>query len=120
MIDSHRLAALVNAAFCAVVMLVVKQSVTLKLDPVAEPVSHPAALKVTALTEEPEIDAVSVLGPLVEPIVHAPTVATPLELVVAAAPVTDPPPLAMANVTGSPEIPFPDASFTVTLGAVGA
>jgi hypothetical protein len=45
-------------------------------------------------------------------------VATPLEFVVWAPPVTDPPPAVTANVTEAPATRFPFASFTVTDGAI--
>jgi len=61
--------------------------------------------------------AVSVFAPTVIPSVHEPTVATPAASVVAGLPVTLPSPEA-ANVTLTPATGFPNASVTVTDGAV--
>ena len=62
--------------------------------------------------------AVNVLDPAVGPKVQLPTVAIPLALVVVESPVPDPPPVATANVTLTPETGLLLASFTITLGAV--
>ena len=61
--------------------------------------------------------AVSVFAPAAVESVHEPTVATPFASVVAGLPVTLPSPEA-ANVTLTPATGFPNASVTVTDGAV--
>lgn len=72
------------------------------------------AVKVTG--GSPRAVAVSVFAPT-EPSVQLPTVAMPKVLVVVVPPVTDPPPVATANVTGTPAVGFPLASLTVIDGA---
>ena len=76
----------------------------------------PVAVKVTGEPLRPALVAVSVLGPGVAPSVQLPTVAMPEALVVAAAPVTEPPPEATAKVTATPETGLLLASVTSTLG----
>jgi hypothetical protein len=77
----------------------------------------PVAVKVIGLPVRPALEALRVLAPAVGPRVQLPTVAMPFALVVAAPPVTEPPPLATANATATPLLTFPNASETVTLGA---
>ncbi len=48
-----------------------------------------------------------------------PTVAMPLAFVLGVAPVTVPLPAVAANVTVTPAFGLPNASFTITAGAVG-
>ena len=77
----------------------------------------PVAVNVTG---EPDSDpdvAVIVLLPTVVPRVHEPTVAMPEEFVVAVRPVPEPPPVATANVTDTPETTLPLESVTRTDGA---
>jgi hypothetical protein len=76
-------------------------------------------VNVTGEPVKPADVAVSVFAPAVVPNVHAGDVATPSEFVVtvAGAP-NDPPPLATANVTDTPDTTLPFASLTTTLGAV--
>ena len=62
--------------------------------------------------------AVSVLAPAVVPSVQLPTVAMPEALVVAEAPVTEPPPAVAAKVTVTPGQTLLRESLTITLGAV--
>ncbi len=62
--------------------------------------------------------AVSVLAPAVVPRVQLPTVAMPEALVVAEAPVTEPPPAVAAKVTVTPGQTLLCESLTITLGAV--
>ena len=76
------------------------------------------AVNVKGEPVRPVLVAVNVLDPAVEPKVQLPTVAIPLPLVVAESPVPDPPPVATANVTLTPETGLLLASFTITLGAV--
>ena len=78
----------------------------------------PVAVKVTGEPVSPGLVAVRVLAPAVVPSVQLPTVAMPEALVVAAAPVTEPPPEATAKVTATPETGLLLASVTSTLGAV--
>ena len=66
---------------------------------------------------EPDV-AVRLLGPAEGPSVHDPTVAMPEELVTTPAPVTDPAPLATANVTLTPDTGLPFVSVTLTAGAI--
>src|SRR6185436_10024690 len=61
---------------------------------------------------------VRVFVPAFGPSVQLPTVATPLPLVVWFPPVIDPPPLATANVTRTPDTGAPLASVTFTEGDV--
>ena len=83
----------------------------------AQPVAaDDVAVNVTAAM--PVADAVRVLAPAADPSIQLPTVATPWPFDVALPPVTDPPPLATANVTTTPDFGFPFASFTVTAGAI--
>ena len=62
--------------------------------------------------------AVNVFDPAVVPNVQLPTVAMPLAFVVADPLVTEPPPVATANVTETPETALLFASFIRTLGAI--
>ncbi len=78
----------------------------------------PVALKVTGEPLRPVLVAVRVLAPAVVPKVQLPTVAMPLALVVAEALVSEPPPLATAKVTFTPDTGLLLASLTMTLGAV--
>jgi hypothetical protein len=64
------------------------------------------------------VDAMSVFVPMLVPRVQPPTVAIPEELVVAAAPVTEPPPVPTLNATGTPLIGLPFWSLTKTEGWV--
>jgi hypothetical protein len=75
----------------------------------------PVAVKVTGAA--PLTDAVSVFVPAVLPSVHEPACAMPVASVVAVAPVTDPLPLATANVTVAPAFACP-LLVTMTDGAV--
>src|SRR5438309_188823 len=75
----------------------------------------PVALKVTLPTLAV---ATSVLAPAVVPSFHEPTVATPLALVVALPPVSDPLPLPIANVTATLGTALPNWSVTRADGAV--
>ncbi len=77
----------------------------------------PVAVKVTGDPLRPARVAVSVLAPAVVPSLQLPTVAIPEALVVALAPVTEPPPEATAKVTTTPETGLPPASMTLTLGS---
>src|SRR5437868_14265572 len=74
------------------------------------------AVAVNVTGGRPAAVAVSVLVPS-EPRVQLPTFAMPKVFVVVAPPVTDPPPVATANVTATPAVGFPLASLTVTDGA---
>ena len=56
--------------------------------------------------------------PAADPMVQLPTVAMPLEFVVAVAPVILPPPAVTANVTDTPAIDCPLAFLTITAGRV--
>ncbi len=76
------------------------------------------AVNVTGLPVRPVLVAVSVLTCATEPSVQLPAVAIPAASVVAALPVTDPPPDATANVTATPALGLPCASRTITLGGV--
>jgi len=76
----------------------------------------PVALKVTE--ERPLADAVSVFAPSPVPSFQEPTVAMPLASVVALAPVSEPPPEPIENVTATPETGLPYVSVTSTDGAV--
>ena len=85
------------------------------------PSATPAIAEAVMVTGEPvrlSLAAVSVFDPAVVPSVQLPTAAMPLAFVVADALVTEPPPVATANVTETPETAFPFASFIITLGAV--
>src|SRR5438128_319714 len=79
----------------------------------------PVAVKVTGEPGTLTAAAVIVLRPAVVPRIHEPTVAIPWALVVAVAPVIDPPPIASANVTAMPAIGFASASLMVTDGGTG-
>ena len=73
------------------------------------------------VTGEPVSDslvAVTVFEPAVVPNVQLPTVAMPLAFVVTDALVSEPPPVATANVTFTPATGLLFASFMMTLGAV--
>ena len=78
----------------------------------------PVAVNVTGEPDSVPLVAVIVLEPTVVPSVQLPTVAMPLEFVVADALVTEPPPVAIANVTLMPETGLLCASLMMTLGAV--
>src|SRR5205807_550135 len=80
----------------------------------------PVAWKVTGLpVSEPDV-AVRVLVPAVVPSFHEPTVATPLAFVVADPLVSEPPPVATANVTAAPATGLPYWSTTSAAGATPA
>src|SRR6185295_10800226 len=76
------------------------------------------AVKVTGLPLTPSTPTVAdrVLVPTVPPRVQLPTVSMPSAPVVAAAPLTSPPPEATANVTGTSATGVPPASRTTTAG----
>ena len=76
------------------------------------------AVKVTGEPGIPVDVAVNVLAPALAPNVHEPTVATPEALVVLVAPVIEPPPLATAKVTLTPETGLLSASVMMTEGSV--
>ena len=67
----------------------------------------PVALKVTGEPLRPALVAVRLLAPALVPSVQLPTVAMPLALVMAVRPVAEPPPLATAKVTLTPETGLP-------------
>lgn len=75
----------------------------------------PVAANVTGA--RPATVAVTELTPAAAPSVHDPTEAIPNELVIAAAPVTDPEPETTAKVTMIPGVTLPAESVTVTVGA---
>ena len=79
----------------------------------------PVAVKVAGLPVNPVNVALSVFVPAVVPSVQLPTVATPLLPELGVAPVTDPPPLATANVTVTPATTLAFASVTFPDGATG-
>src|SRR4051812_6172629 len=72
---------------------------------------------VNVALREPAV-AVSVFTPTVVPSVQLPAVAIPLAFVVAVSPVTDPAPVATANVTPTPATGLPFASLPSTAGLV--
>jgi hypothetical protein len=76
------------------------------------------AMKVTGEPVAPVDVAVNVLAPALAPNLHDPTVAMPEALVVAVAPVMEPPPLATAKVTLTPETGLLSASVIMTEGSV--
>ena len=78
----------------------------------------PVAVKVTGEPVRDPLVAVKVFEPTVVPKVQLPTVAIPLTLVIADAPVTEPPPVATAKVTLTPLTGLLFTSFTITLGGV--
>ena len=78
----------------------------------------PVAVKTIGEPVRPPLVAVSVLAPAVVSRVQLPTAAMPEALVVAEAPVTEPPPAAGAKVTATPATGAPSASVTRTLGAL--
>ena len=78
----------------------------------------PVAVNVTGEPDSVPLVAVIVLEPTVVPSVQLPTAAMPLAFVVADKSVPEPPPVATANVTETPETAFPFTSLTMTLGAV--
>jgi hypothetical protein len=78
----------------------------------------PVAVKVAGEPVRPALVAVRVFGPAAVPRVQLPTVAMPELLVVVVAPVREPPPVATAKVTLTPETGALDASSTRTLGAM--
>ena len=103
------------------VMVLVPLAVIVVVEPVrvdsaasAEPAT-PVAWNVTGARLAH--DAVRLSAPALVPRVQLPTVATPLALVTAGAPVTAPPPLATAKVTDAPGTGRPFASVTRTLGS---
>ena len=78
----------------------------------------PVAVNVTGDPVSDPLVAVMVLDPTVVPRVQLPTVAMPPAFVVTDALVTEPPPVAIANVTLMPETGLLCASLMMTLGAV--
>ena len=78
----------------------------------------PATAVAVKVTDKLPLEAVSVFGPAVAPSVQLPTAAMPLPSVTALVAVALPPPDATANVTVTPLMGLPAASFTTTLGAV--
>jgi len=78
----------------------------------------PVAVKVSGEPVRDPLVAVSVFVPAVVPRIQLPTVATPLESVVAVAPVIVPPPDATANVTLTPLTGASVESVTITLGSM--
>src|SRR5213595_2381992 len=80
------------------------------------PLAVPLARNVTGLPCRAPDVAVSVFGPAVVPRVQLVTAATPLALVVWAAPVMPPPPVPGAKVTATPATGLPNASCTITAG----
>ena len=76
----------------------------------------PVAENVSGEPESVPLVAVRVFGPAMGPSVHDPTVAMPAVVVVALAPVIDPPPDATANVTATPATGLPLTSVTFTDG----
>src|SRR4051812_9292915 len=73
------------------------------------------AVATNVIDPRPAADAVNEFRPAA-PIVHDPTVATPLALVTCVAPVTEPPPSCTAKTTGTPATPLPVTSFTTIDG----
>src|SRR5205807_8065836 len=80
------------------------------------PLAVPLARNVTGLPCSVPDVAVSVFGPAVVPSVQLVTAATPLALVVWAAPVMPPPPVPGAKVTATPATGLLKASRTITAG----
>ena len=78
----------------------------------------PVAVNVTGEPASDPLVAVTVFDPATVPSVQLPTVAMPPAFVVTDALVTEPPPVATANVTLMPETGLLFASCTITLGAV--
>ena len=78
----------------------------------------PVAVKVIGEPVNEPLVAVIVFDPAVVPKVQLPTVAIPLAFVVAVNIVPEPPPVATAKVTDTPDTGLFDASLTITLGAV--
>ena len=78
----------------------------------------PVAVNVNGEPVSEPLVAVSVFEPAVVPNVQLPTAAMPLAFVVTDALVTEPPPVAIANVTLMPETGLLCASLMMTLGAV--
>jgi hypothetical protein len=74
------------------------------------------AVAVNVTGGKPATVAVIVFTPADGPSVQLPTVATPLAFVVAAAPVSEPPPPVTANVTATDASAFPASAITVTPG----
>ena len=85
--------------------LVAVPAVPVAVNVIGEPVNEPLV-------------AVIVLEPAVVPNVQLPTVAIPLAFVVVVKLVPEPPPVATAKVTDTPDTGLLDASRTITLGAV--
>jgi hypothetical protein len=75
-------------------------------------------VKVTGESVSPAAVAVNVFDPAISPKVHDPTVAIPEASVIAISPVIEPPPLATAKVTLTPEIGLSLASLMMTEGSV--
>lgn len=78
----------------------------------------PVAVNVNGEPDRPVAVAVTEFDPAVAPKVQVPAVAIPEASVVAPAPVIEPPPLATAKVTATPDTGFPPASVTRTESAV--
>src|SRR5665647_919386 len=76
------------------------------------------AMKINGLPDKPLAVANNELPPPL-PSVQLPTVAIPVESVVAVSPVTVPPPLRMLNVTTTPGTETPVAVVTRTAGRTG-
>jgi hypothetical protein len=85
---------------------------------VPPPPEHPLALN-AAGEPAPAAVAESVFSAAGEPSTQLPSVATPLALVTAVAPVAYPPPLVTEKVTGTPARGWSARSRTSTEGAVG-
>jgi hypothetical protein len=78
----------------------------------------PVTVKATGEPERLPLVAVSVLAPAVAPSVQLPTAAMPAALVVAAEPLTEPPPEATVKATLTPATGLLLMSVTMTLGGV--
>ena len=83
----------------------------------AAPPTAPVAVA-PMLNDAPPIDAVIVCAPRVAPSVHV-VPAWPSALVVPVSGATEPPPVATANVTVTPETEFPKVSVTFTITCCG-
>ena len=88
-----------------IAILLAAPAVPVAVNVIGEPVNEPLV-------------AVIVLEPAVVPNVQLPTVAIPLAFVVVVKIVPEPPPVATAKVTDTPDTGLLDASRTITLGAV--
>ena len=78
----------------------------------------PVAVNVIGDPVSVPLVAVSVFNPAVVPNVQVPIVAIPFASVVVDGPVTEPPPVATANVTDTPLTGLLFASLTITLGKI--